>query len=117
MTHDLNNVTNRTFDPDKIAYEVAQSGSEYADAECVASNLEELKKVVLSELKLTSGEKSDAARETAALASLEYRTHIDGMCQARKLANRKKARYLTLKLWAELKRTEQSNMRAEMEMR
>lgn len=104
------------FDPDKIAHELAKAGEEWANAEAAASQLEELKKVVLSQCKLSSSEKSDAAKETEATASPEYRTHIIGMVEARKVANLKKARYLTMKTWAELKRTEQSNRRAEMNL-
>jgi len=104
----------RKFDPDKIAHELSEAGKEWAEAEATASQLEELKKVVLAQLKTQSGEKSEAAKETEALASEEYKTHIVGMVEARRVANIKKARYLTAKTWAELKRTEQSNRRAEM---
>ena len=104
------------FDPNIIAHALSESGREWAEAEAIASQLEELKKVLLAQLKTQSSEKSDAARETEALASEEYKTHIIGMVEARKQANIKKVRHLTQKTKAELLRTQQSNLRAEKQL-
>lgn len=104
------------FDPNQLAHEICKAGEEWADADAIASQLEELKKVVLAEL-MTTLEGSVAARETQALASPEYRRHIEGMVSARQKANRTKVRYKALEALAEMRRTAESTRRAEMIMR
>jgi hypothetical protein len=104
------------FDPDRIRARLSEVGEEWAELDAAANLLEETKKSVLSELKLRS-EGSDAARETQALADPAYRLHITQMITARKEANKAKVRYDTGKMWAELRRSQESTKRAEMGMR
>lgn len=105
-----------SFDANKLSNEICTAGENWADAEAIASQLEELKKVVLSEL-MNTGSGSVASREMAALSSIEYRNHIEGMIEARRKANRLKVRYKALETLAELRRTQESTKRAEMAMR
>lgn len=104
------------FNPESIFRELVKSGEEWAELECLAQQLEETKKPVLNSLKLQSPEKADSARETWAYAQKEYTIHVNGMVAARKKANIAKVRYFANKTLAELRRTEQSNRRSEMNL-
>jgi len=105
-----------SFDPDKISARLVELGDDYADKEAAATLMEETKKTVLSRLKLQSDEGSDAARETEALASDEYRKHIENMILARRDANKARVRFDSMKAWIELRRTQAANQRAEMRL-
>jgi hypothetical protein len=103
------------FDPDRCFQELLKAGEAWADAEATAQQLEELKKVVLADLMV--GEGSVASREQKALASDEYKRHVKGMVEARRSANRARVRYKSLEVLTELRRTQQANLRAEMNLR
>lgn len=103
-----------SFDPAKIYEALVRSGDMWVDKDAAANLLEETKKTVLAELMSKSVESTVAAREQVALASPEYRLHVTQMVSARKEANRAKVNYDAQKVLAELRRTEQSNYRAEM---
>lgn len=105
------------FDPNRIYAALIAAGSTWADREAAASLLEETKKTVLAELKNQATGSSDAARETEALAKPEFRLHVTNMVTARRDANRAKVAYDAQKVLGELRRTEQSNLRAEMNIR
>jgi hypothetical protein len=106
----------QSFDADKLASEICKAGEDWADAEYLASQLEELKKVVLAEL-MNTGSGSVASREMESLAAPEYRIHIEGMTEARRKANRFRVRYKALETLSELRRTQESTKRAEMNLR
>jgi hypothetical protein len=101
------------FDPNTIYQKLISAGEAWANSESFAGQLEELKKPLLAQLKLSSPEKTDAAKETWALAQEEYRNHIEGMVAARKDANIKKVRYKAAEAWVDAKRTEQATRRVE----
>lgn len=101
------------FDPNEIYQRLLSAGESWAKAESFAGQLEELKKPLLAQLKLSSPEKTDAAKETWALAQEEYRNHIEGMVAARMDANIKRVRYRAAEAWVEAKRTEQATRRVE----
>lgn len=105
-----------SFDPDKIAHRLIELGDDYADTEAAASLMEETRKTVLSQLKLKSAEGSDTARETEALASDEYRKHVENMILARRDANKAKVRLESMRAWIDLRRTQAANQRAEMRL-
>lgn len=104
------------LDPARAYAEIISTGESWADAEAGASLLEETRKSVLAELKLRSDEKSDAARETVALASHNYRTHVETMVEARHKANLARVRYEAARTLAELRRTEAATRRVEMQL-
>jgi len=87
-------------------------GTEWAEAEYRASCLEETRKTLLAQLMQKSTLGSMSAKETEAMASDEYETHIEGMCEARYLANKAKVEYDSAKAFIELLRTQSANERA-----
>jgi hypothetical protein len=105
------------FDPDRIRERLCEVGEEWAELDAAANLLEETKKTVLAELMLKAEGGTMAARESAALSDPAYRLHLAKMVSARKDANKAKVRYDTGKMWAELRRSQESTRRAEMGMR
>lgn len=105
------------FDPDRIRARLAEVGEEWAEMDAAANLLEETKKSILAELFLKADGSSVTAKENVALADPAYRLHIASMVTARKEANKAKVRWETGKMWAELRRSQESTKRAEMGMR
>jgi len=105
------------MDVDAIYEKLRVAGEDYADKEAAASILEETKKTLLAQLKTVSKAGSDAARETEAMASTGFTEHVNSMVEARRMANRAKVKYDSMKVWVELKRTEAANERAAMNLR
>ena len=105
------------FDPDKIRERLAEVGEEWADKDAAANLLEETKSVLLAELMLAADGTSKADREMHAKANAAYRLHITNMVTARKDANRARVRFETGKMWAELRRSQESTRREEMRIR
>ncbi len=111
-------MANGTFDPDKIYAKLMSAGDDWADKKAAAELLEETKKSVLSKVKTELGkDKSDAASETLALCSQEYREHVRSMVEARRLADRARVLYDNLNTLMELRRSEQATRRAEANIR
>ena len=106
------------FDPDRIYQNIVAAGEEWADKEAAAELLEETRKTVLAEL-MNAEEKglSMAARESFALASPTYKLHVTNMVIARKEANKARMRYDAVKVLAEMRRSQESTRRAEMNIR
>lgn|SRR5574337_62437 len=107
MIHD-----GKEFSPARLYADLVEAGEAWAHAEAGASLLEESRKSALSQIKLRSTEKSDAARETEALASPEYQEHVEKMVEARRLANVARVKWIAIQTYTELLRTQQSNLRA-----
>lgn len=104
------------FDPEAIFRKLEETGCDWTDKNAAAELLEETKKTVLAEL-MTGYQGSSAERERCALAAPAYKLHLTNMVTARKDANRARVRYDSMKVLAELRRTEQSTKRAEMNLR
>ena len=105
------------FDPDRIRERLAEVGEDWADKDAAANLLEETKSTLLAELMNTAKDASEAERKRIAQADPAYRLHLTNMVAARKEANRAKIRYETGKMWAELKRSQESTRRAEASIR
>ncbi len=105
------------MDADRIYEQVVKAGEEWSDLDAAASLMEETRKSVLAKLMNESPAASIAAKEMYALAEDEYRKHVAGMVQARKLANKARVRYDSAKILAELRRSEESTRRAEIQLR
>lgn len=105
------------MDVNAIYDRLENAGADYADKEAAASLLEETKKTLLAQLKTVSKAGSDAARETEAMSSAGFLEHVQSMVEARRVANRAKVKYDSMKVWVELKRTEAANERAAMNLR
>lgn len=101
-----------SFDPNEVYAELIKAGNSFADADATANQMEELKSVLLSQLKLQY-EGGDAAREMHAKASEAYEAHIKGMVEARRLANRARARWISVQALADARRTQAATLRAE----
>lgn len=105
------------MDAEKIHAALVQSGEDWADADAAASLLEETRKSVLAKCMNDSDATTVAGKEMLALASPEYRKHVEGMVSARKTANRLRVRYDSARVLAELRRSQESTRRAEMNLR
>ena len=104
------------FDPDAIYQKLVDAGEEWTDKDAAANLLEETKKTLLAEL-MTGLTGPNTERERCALADPIYGLHLKNMVAARKDANRAKVRYDSMKVLAEMRRTEASTRRAEMMLR
>ena len=105
-----------SFDPEILYKKLVEAGEDWTDKQAAAELLEETKKTVLAEV--MSGEQGARnAREDSALASAVYKLHITNMVMARKEANRARVRYDSMKVLAEMRRTQESTRRAEISIR
>lgn len=81
-----------------------------------AELLEEAQKSVLAEL-MNKSEGSIAAKEAQARTDPAYRLHCTNMVNARKEANRARVRYDAMRVLSEMRRSQESTRRAEMNLR
>lgn len=105
------------LDAEAIYDKLVKAGEEWADAEAAASLLEETRKSVLAKLMNESSHTNISGKEMLALADPTFKEFVGGMVAARKTANKKRVRYDSAKILAELRRSEESTNRAEMMMR
>lgn len=106
------------FDPEAIYRRLNDAGDEWVDKNAAAEILEETKKTVLAELMCAyEGVTSFAIREKRALAESSFRLHVTNMVSARKEANRARVRYDSVRVLAEMRRTQESTRRAEASIR
>lgn len=105
------------MDAEGIYNKLVSAGEEWADLNAAANLLEETKKTVLAKLMRESEATSAAGKEMYALADDSYRAHVTTMVTARKQADRARVRYDCAKVWSELRRSEESTRRAEMQLR
>lgn len=104
------------FDPEAIYRRLNDAGDEWVDKNAAAEMLEETKKTVIAEIMNgLSGPASE--RERIALADPIYRLHLTNMVTARKEANRSRVRYDSVRVLAEMRRTQESTRRAEANIR
>lgn len=101
-----------TFDPDRAFHELEKAAEEHAQAEYDAARLEELKGVLLSQIMVEKGDVSAAKAEMLAKADPRYTQHIEGMCEARRRANRAKARYRDLLVLSDMRRSQEATLRS-----
>jgi len=103
-----------SYDPGDVFKSLEDAAEEMCDAEALATQLEEMKKPTLASLTLEymAIEKSRAMAETRALADDRYETHIAGMVDAKRMANRAKAKYHNMRALADARRTQEASVRA-----
>ena len=106
-----------TLDAEALCRELSKRGLEWADAAAASDALDEARKSVLAELKVSSDAGSDAKAETLALAHPDYRRHLEAMAAARKDANRKRVAYDVYRTFVELERSNASTERELVRMR
>lgn len=103
-----------SFDPDAMFRELETASEKMCDTQAQADQLEEMKKPQLAMLTLeyVKSVKSRIDAETKAFADQRYADFIEGMVEARRQANRAKARYHNLRALGEARRTQESSRRA-----
>lgn len=100
---------------DELATAIKEAGDAWSDQDAAATLLEETRRPLLANLQLTAGDNlSMAAKEMWGLADPSYRSHIERMVEARRLANRAKVRWQSLQVLADLRRTAEASKRAEL---
>lgn len=101
---------------DKLYYKLTQAGDDWADKQAAYNILEDTKNAVLAKLMLKSNAPSVAAREIEAKASDEFTDHVKTTQEAMKAALAAKVKYESIKIWIDLKRSEEATRRAEMKL-
>lgn len=106
------------FDPAKIYVEVVSAGEDWADKKSAYEALDGATKSVLAEVtgKYLPVSKTRIEAEMVALASQEYRSHLEAVNAARKDFLLAQVKYNGLTMLAELRRTQESTRRAEMRL-
>jgi len=106
------------FDPQKIYDKVIEAGDMWADRKAAYEALDDNTKSVLADLTsmFLANSKSKAEAEMYALASPEFKAHLHLLQQARRGWLLAQVRYDSLKMLAELRRTQESTRRAEMKL-
>ena len=104
------------FNPEAIYHKLNDTGEEWVDKNAAAEILEETKKSLLAEL-MNGLEGPKTEREAKALADPTYRLHLTNMVTARKEANRARVKYDSMRVLAEMRRTQESTRRAEANIR
>ena len=106
-------------DIDAIAHRMTEAGNDWADKESAASVLEETRRAVRSEIMVEYIQKGEsaAASEAKAEADPRYKAHVTAMCEARRVANRAKVRWIVAQQYSKLIQTAEASKRAEMTMR
>lgn len=107
------------LDPEKIFAEVSSVGETWADVKAAYEALNDNTKSILADIALgyMDGKTSKAEAELRALASKAYREHLAEVKTARRAFLMAQVRYDSIKLLAELRRTEAATRRAEMTLR
>jgi hypothetical protein len=102
---------------DELTERFRLAAEEWAARDGEACRLEEMKKIIFSELVNQSEASSVAAREHEAYANTVYRSHIDAMVTARSAANVAKAKMQSMQMKFEMWRTKNATRRAEIGIR
>jgi hypothetical protein len=103
-------------DANELYHKLTQAGDDWADKQAAYNVLDDTKNAVLAQLMLKSSATSVAAKEIEAKASKEYTEHVKHTQEAMKLALKAKVNYESIKIWIDLKRSEEATRRAEMKL-
>jgi hypothetical protein len=106
------------LDAEEIYHAVTSAGEEWADKKSAYEALADATKSVLADIALgfMDGKTSKAESELRALSSRPYREHLAEVKLARKAWLLAQVRYDSIKMLAELRRTQESTRRAEMRL-
>lgn len=107
------------FDPTRIYAEITKAGDDWADKKSAYELLDENTKSILADIAVNYllSSKSKAEAEMRALASKDYRDHLASVQAARKEFLHAQVKYDSLKTLSELRRSQESTKRAEMNLR
>ena len=108
------------FKPDEIYRELEQAGVDWADKKSAYEALDDLTKTVLADitsnyLPPTCATKSEA--EIRAIASADYKHHLATKAAARKAWLLAEVKWKNFNTLSELRRSEESTRRSEMNLR
>ena len=95
---------------------LTEAGDDWAEKQAAYNILEDTKSSVLSKLALKSEANSVSGREMEARASVEYQEHVKAAQNAFKAYLKAKVKYDNMKIWIDLKRSEEATRRAEMKL-
>lgn len=104
------------MDANELYYKLTQAGDDWADKQAAFNILDDTKNSILAKLMLKSDASSIAAREMEAKASDEYTAHVRSTQDAMKAALKAKVNYESIKIWIDLKRSEEATRRVEMKL-
>jgi len=104
------------LDADKLYHKLTEAGNDWAEKQAAYNVLEDTKNAVLSKLMLNSKAPSVAAKEIEAKASAEFTEHVKSTQDAMKAALKAKVNYEAIKIWIELRRSQEATRRAEMKL-
>ena len=108
------------IDPDKIYAVVEKCGLDWADKKAAFEMLDDLTKTVLADLTtdtMTGHKCSKSEAETRSQAHPLYKEHLTRLASARRAWLHAEVKYKSTTLLAELRRSEESTKRAEMQLR
>ena len=107
------------IDPETIYREVLSAGEKWADLKGAYEALTDNTKSVLADItaNFMDSKLSKTEAEMRALASGEYKIHLASVSAARKAYLKAQVGYDSLRLLADLRRSEESTKRAEMSLR
>lgn len=112
-----------SLDADAIYHEITQAGESWSDLKSAYEALDDNTKSVLAELTgnfldgvLGKGGISKTEAEMRALASGQFKVHLASVSAARKAFLRAQVKYDSLKMLAELRRSQESTRRQEMRL-
>ena len=107
------------LNPDEIYREVLACGEDWADKKAAYEALDDNTKSVLASITanfLDSGKMTKSEAEMRALASGDHKNYLASVSAARKEWLRAQVKYDSLKMLADLRRSEESTRRQEMRL-
>ena len=104
------------MDANELFHKLTVAGNDWADKQAAYNILEDTKNAVLAKLMIKSQATSVAAKEIEAKASKEFTDHVKNTQEAMKAALKAKVQYESIKIWIDLKRSEEATRRAEMKL-
>lgn len=109
-------MSNFPIDIDKECHDLSKRGKAKAEAEAAYDFLCDYSKTLLAKLASDLNEGSEATRERIARAHPDYLAHLKEKQEASKLAGIARINYEVKRTWLELKRSEASYAKAEMNL-
>ena len=112
----MNIEDNFPFDPERLAHELSKRGLDWADKQAAYQALDEATKSVMGQAYLQT-EGTVAERDAKTRNTVGVLNHLEAVARARKASLVARVNYETYQVYLEMKRTEQSTRRAEMQIR
>lgn len=104
------------MDVNELFHKLTTAGNDWAEKQAAYNILEDTKNAVLAQLMLKSQATSVAAKEIEAKASKEFTDHVKSTQEAMKVALKAKVNYEAIKIWIDLRRSEEATRRVEMKL-